>query len=248
MIRYHTTDGSGIDHMKYDAKMPTVWAQHCPGVFLLYARKTHREKTGGNMKALKIFLSAVLAGMTIGIGGTVYLSVDNSLAGALLFTVGLYAICTQGLHLFTGKAGYIVEHGAAYLFTLLIIWLGNLVGTGLVAIAVRSSRICAIASKAGAIAAIRMNDGMPSLFLLAILCGLLMYTAVEGYRKTQNPLILFCCVAAFILCGFEHCIADMYYFSAAAAWNARSAARILVITSGNLLGCALLPLYHRLPD
>lgn len=200
------------------------------------------------MKALKILLSAVLAGMAIGVGGTVYLSMESSLAGALLFTVGLYAICTQGLHLFTGKAGYIAEHGAKYLLTLAIIWLGNLLGTGLVAAIVRSSRISAITGRADAIAAAKINDGMLSLFLLSILCGLLMYTAVEGYRRTQNPLILFCCVAAFILCGFEHCVADMYYFSAAAAWDAQSAARILVITLGNLLGCVLLPLFHKLPD
>ena len=41
------------------------------------------------MKSLKLFLSALLAGMAIGIGGTVYLSVQSSVVGAVLFAVGL---------------------------------------------------------------------------------------------------------------------------------------------------------------
>lgn len=45
----------------------------------------------------RIFVLAVLAGIAIGIGGIVYLSVDNKVVGALLFTVGLYTICIHGL-------------------------------------------------------------------------------------------------------------------------------------------------------
>ena len=55
---------------------------------------------------LHAFVLAVLAGIAIGIGGTVYLSMDNKTAGALMFTVGLYTICIHGLNLYTGKVGY----------------------------------------------------------------------------------------------------------------------------------------------
>ena len=41
---------------------------------------------------VKTFLDAFLAGIVIGIGGVVYLGVENRIAGSLLFTVGLYAI------------------------------------------------------------------------------------------------------------------------------------------------------------
>ena len=38
----------------------------------------------------KIFLSAILAGMVIGFGGTVFLSVENTVIGSLFFTIGLF--------------------------------------------------------------------------------------------------------------------------------------------------------------
>ena len=50
----------------------------------------------------RIFFSAVAAGIGIAIGGTVYMSLDNKIAGALLFTAGLYAIVLNGLHLYNG--------------------------------------------------------------------------------------------------------------------------------------------------
>ena len=51
----------------------------------------------------KIFLSAILAGAVIAFGGTVFLSVENTVVGSLFFTIGLFVVCTRGLHLFTGK-------------------------------------------------------------------------------------------------------------------------------------------------
>ena len=51
----------------------------------------------------KIFLSALLAGAIVAVGGTAYLSIESGVIGALFFTVGLFVICTRGLHLFTGK-------------------------------------------------------------------------------------------------------------------------------------------------
>jgi len=54
------------------------------------------------MKTLKTFVGAVLAGISIGLGGLVFLAVDNKVIGAALFTVGLFTVCTFGLNLFTG--------------------------------------------------------------------------------------------------------------------------------------------------
>ena len=54
----------------------------------------------------KIFLSAILAGAVIAFGGTVFLSVENTVVGSLFFTIGLFVVCTRGLHLFTGKVCY----------------------------------------------------------------------------------------------------------------------------------------------
>ncbi|MFQ9108137.1 MAG: formate/nitrite transporter family protein [Coprococcus sp.] len=80
-----------------------------------------------------------------------------------------------------------------------------------------------------------------SLFILGIFCGTLMYIAVEGYKQTKNPLILFVCVAGFILCGFEHCIADMFYVSVAQMWSTRAFLCVVVISLGNAVGGMLIP-------
>lgn len=199
-------------------------------------------------KYLRMFALAVLAGIAIGIGGIVYLSLENKIAGALMFTVGLYTICVHGLNLYTGKVGYLVEEPLSYLADLLIIWLGNLAGTGLAAAAALQTRISGISLAAVALCEAKMRDSLPSLFLLAIFCGFLMFVAVDGYKSAKNPVILFMGVAAFILCGFEHCIADMFYFSVAGVWSAQAVINILIITLGNSVGGMLIPLIKKLPS
>ena len=62
----------------------------------------------------KIFLSAILAGAVIAFGGTVFLSVENTVIGSLFFTIGLFVVCTRGLHLFTGKVCYVFDNDMAY--------------------------------------------------------------------------------------------------------------------------------------
>lgn len=190
----------------------------------------------------RIFLLAVLAGGAIGIGGIAYLSLSNKVVGALMFTVGLYTICIHGLNLFTGKVGYLAEQPPAYLADLAVIWLGNWLGTWLAAMGAVHSRIAGISEAAGELCSVKVTDSLASLFLLGIFCGALMYIAVEGYKKTGNPVILFACVATFILSGFEHCIADMFYFSAAGLWSADTLLRTAVITVANGLGGVLIPL------
>ena len=195
------------------------------------------------MKEMKdALILAVMAGVAIGIGGTVYLSVEPKSLGAVLFSVGLYIICVQKLNLFTGKVGYLVGEKADYLLFLAVVWIGNFAGTFLVGWLTQYTRIAGLSEKAAALCAVKNGDTLLSLFLLGIWCGLLMYAAVDSYKKCQNPLILMFCVAVFILCGFEHCIADMYYYSAAGMWSADALLRILVITVGNSVGGVLLPL------
>lgn len=55
-------------------------------------------------KYVRLFALAVLAGAAIGIGGIVFLSLENKIGGALMFTAGLYSICVHGLNLFTGQS------------------------------------------------------------------------------------------------------------------------------------------------
>ena len=89
------------------------------------------------MKALKTFIGGILAGICIAIGGTVFLSLDNKVLGALFFTVGLFAVCTFDFNLYTGKVCYVFDQDRRYALNLPLIWLGNLAGAFLTAAAER---------------------------------------------------------------------------------------------------------------
>ena len=192
-------------------------------------------------KYLGEFLLAVLAGMAIGIGGVIYLALENKIVGSLMFTVGLYTIVLNGLYLFTGKIGYMVNEKAPYIITLVVTWLGNLCGTFLAAKMVAATRMSSISEAAANASAVKVSQTLWSALLLAIFCGMLMFIAVDGYKQTKNPIILFICVSVFILCGFEHCIADMFYFSLAEVWSPKTLLITLVITVGNSIGGMLIP-------
>lgn len=191
-------------------------------------------------KVMKTILLAVLAGILIGIGGAAYLSIEIKIVGALMFTVGLYTICIQELNLFTGKVGYLPERNPIFILDLLYIWIGNFIGTFLAAIFILCTRISGIAETAKIMCQTKLTDSYGSLLALGIFCGILMFIAVDGYAKTKNPIILFLGVASFILCGFEHCIADMFYFSIAQMWSLEAVIRVFIITLGNAIGGMLI--------
>lgn len=195
----------------------------------------------------RIFLKAAAAGITIGIGGAVYLTLENRVIGAVLFGVGLYTIVLNGLFLYTGKVGDLIsaKDKKAYILQLVFTWLGNLAGTALAAAAISVTRIRNLGRTAEVICKTKLADTPHSILILAVFCGILMYVAVDGFREKGNPLILFFCVTVFILCGFEHCIANMFYFSLAGAWSLRAVIYLLLMTLGNSVGGILLPLVKK---
>ena len=198
---------------------------------------------------INILVRAFLTGIAIGIGGAVFLSCESKVAGAFLFGTGLFTILTFGFYLYTGKVGYIVENKPEYIGEVALIWLGNLIGTFVFARLLLLTRVAGIASKAASICEVKMNDSLVSLFVLAIFCGMLMFIAADGYKKinheTGKCLAIFLPVMAFILSGFEHCIANMFYFSLADAWTVKSFGYLLVMTLGNAAGGMLIPLCRK---
>lgn len=201
----------------------------------------------------KTFTGAVLAGIAIGLGGLVFLSVDNKVIGSFLFTIGLFTVCTMGFNLFTGKVCYTFQNDMAYKIGLPVIWLGNLVGTGLTAGCAWMTRVApAVSEKAMALCQTKLNDSILSLFFLGILCNIFIYIGVEGYKSNPHEfgkyLALVFGVMVFILCGTEHCVADMFYFWMAGAWSDQAVLRLLVITLGNAVGGVLLPLLRGLQN
>lgn len=202
------------------------------------------------MKLLKIFVPAVMSGLFIGVGGAVFLSVESRYLGAFLFSVGLFAILSMGLNLYTGKVCYVFDNPPSYCLTLLVIWLGNLAGALLCGQALLLTRSgAALCEKAAAVCAVKLGDSPLSIIILAMFCNLLICLAVEGYKKIPNALgkylaIIFA-IMVFILAGFEHCVANMFYFTLARVWSVRTFLYLLLMTLGNSLGGVIIPLYNR---
>ena len=104
--------------------------------------------------------------------------------------------------------------------------------------------------KANEICLLKLNDNILSILILSFFCGMLMYIAVNGYKTISDNvgknIVLFLCVVVFILCGFEHCIANMYYFSIANMWNFKSFLYLLIMILGNSFGGVFIPLSNKL--
>lgn len=201
---------------------------------------------------MKDFIKSVLAGIMIGIGGTIYLSIDNKVVGASLFGIGLFMIVIYGFNLYTGKIGYLVDNfnfNFKYIKMLVITLIGNFIGTFFVGYILKFTRIYSlIHDKAKLLVNVKLDDSLISILILAFFCGILMYLAVNTYKENKDIskyLGVFLGVIVFILCGFEHCIANMYYFSVANIWNLNTLLYLLIMILGNSLGGMLIPLCNK---
>ena len=192
-------------------------------------------------------IKGIFAGLMIGIGGTIYLSLDNKMVGSFLFSIGLLMICMYNMNLYTGKIGYIVVNKKSYLIELLLTLIGNFIGTYILAFCMLSSRFSSISDKAKVICEMKLNDNLISLLILSCLCGILMYIAVNNYKKHSTSIGkymgIFMCVMVFILSGFEHSVANMFYFSVASMLSWNSLLYLFVMVMGNSIGAILISLY-----
>lgn len=199
-------------------------------------------------KNINILFKGIYAGIMIGIGGTVYLSISNSIIGAIFFSVGLLTICIYKMNLYTGMIGYIIENKLNYIVTLLLTLIGNFIGTMITSLLVLNTRIANISVRAKEISAIKINDNYLSIFILSIFCGMLMYIAVNTFKKEKDSIVrylaIFICVIVFILSGFEHCIANMYYISLAKLWSLKSVLSMLIMILGNSVGSIFIAIFN----
>lgn len=177
-----------------------------------------------------VLVNAVLAGMMIGFGCIIYLMCPDKIVGSFLFSFGLLTIVCREQWLYTGKIGYLREVGIP---KILITLVGNFIGTFIVGSAIRLTRV-----QPGITTVVepKLNDSPLSLFILSIACGIMMYLAVDSYKRSRSWLFVMLPVAIFILSGFEHCIANMCYFTIANVWCPRTFGLLLIMIIGNAVG------------
>ena len=193
------------------------------------------------MSNIKVFVSSVLAGCCIGFSGVIYLLSENKVLGSMFFAIGLLTICSYSLHLYTGKICYVFQNDKRFALQIPIVWLGNLIGTGIIAIICMITRNgVKLFDAAQTLCDVKMSDSYISLFMLGLFCNIMIYIAVEGHSKIPfeigKYLSLFLGVMVFILCGFEHSVADMFYFWMCMNWSVDSVIRLIIITMGNAVG------------
>lgn len=197
------------------------------------------KKTKFNIKQYRwgrIFSRSVLAGIMIGLAGVVNLSVDNKFVGALLFSFGLITILAQSLNLYTGKIGTI--NLSCEWFMLPVIIFGNFIGTNIIAWGMSLTRFGeTLNQSAYVIVQNKLADNWFSILLLSIGCGIMMYLAVKGWTEnTSTWLIVILPVMIFILSGFEHSIANMFYFAMANEYSIKAFLYVGLMLIGNAIG------------
>lgn len=199
-----------------------------------------------------IFFKGIMAGIMIGIGGIVYLMAENKVIGSCLFSFGLFTIIRYGFALYTGKVGYIPENKPYYIAEVVVTFIGNACGTSLAAGLVLLTRVGdKVHEKAEAAMTVKTNDGIASCFVLGIFCGLLMYLAVQNAKSCRevgaDTSMVFGTVVPvmiFILSGFNHSVADCFYYFAAYP-TGKGALYILIVAFGNAIGGMLVPCMKR---
>lgn len=196
------------------------------------------------MKHEQTFLKAIMAGVYIGIAGLIYLSVDNTIIGALFFSFGLLVILSRGYYLYTGKVGYLLPYEKGYMVMLLKTLLGNAVGIFAVARLFRLTGVDAVVERGALIYDLKLDNAFYQTLILSIFCGMMMYIAVDSYKKAKldslKVLLVIMPVAIFILAKFEHSIANMLYLFIGNKFTFQSFLWIMIMVVGNGIGGVLL--------
>ena len=224
-------------------------------------------KTKANLKTSKMLLLGVLAGMFIaiaGVGATFGSVYVGKIVGAMIFPVGLIMVVIAGSELFTGNNLMISAwlrgeiSGIKLLRNWFIVFFGNLLGALFITILVVYSGVFDnIADQVIATATTKSNLIFHEAFIRGILCNFLVCIAVWMAFSTNSVsgkvLAIYGPIMIFVLCGFEHCVANMFYGPAGILIAAKNNIaldalsldlflrnNLIPVTLGNMFGVSIL--------
>lgn len=212
-------------------------------------------------KHIDVILYGAYAGMAIGLGGLLNVLSNTwfsanpwlgRIMGSLVFPIGLTLVCVLELNLFTGKIGYLLDNNKKYLGFLGLVYFGNIIGSlimggfCLVTLKETTTYQTVLGISGGKL----FTQGITFLSIMkcfsgAVLCGVLVYIAIFCY-KTLKPIWakfvgIFLSIGLFVFLKFDHCIANMFYFSFSWSWNnPLSYLNIAIVTLGNSFGAIAL--------
>jgi formate/nitrite transporter len=212
----------------------------------------------------QMFMLAVLAGAFIGFGAAAYTMVMTGvdptygparLLGGVVFALGLILVIVGGAELFTGNAlmtmaavDGLIRPGEL-VRSWVIVYLGNTLGAVGLAVAFGLSGLLdgPMGPTAAKIAAAKLSLPPLEAFVRGMLCNALVCLAIwlTFAARTAGGKILAILwpIAAFVLLGLEHSVANLYFFPQAALAGAEVPlgavlANLAWVTLGNVLGGA----------
>lgn len=217
----------GNRELKIDSLLPPEMAEKAEDVGVA---KSH-------MDSLTLFLLAVLAGAFIGLGADLCtITATNNglefglskLVCGLVFCIGLILVIVAGAELFTGNNLILMAtiSKKVSISKLLrnwgIVYVGNFIGSIATAYLIFQTKQYlmadgAVGAKAIAIATAKCDPslGFSVFFFRAIMCNALVCLAVwlcfSARTSTDKILCILFPITAFVACGFEHCVANMYF-------------------------------------
>ena len=185
-------------------------------------------------KKRNIFIMGCMAGMFIAFGAccssaAMFGIKDPGMAklvAGTIFPVGLMLIILVGGELFTGDCLMIMGaldkkyRAATMLYKLVVVFVSNMIGAAVVVVLVYfSGQLNMSDGTLGAyaikVAYTKVNMNYSAAFTSAILCNILVCLAVlMAYSATDvtgKVFAVFFPILAFVVGGFEHCVANMYY-------------------------------------
>lgn len=194
-----------------------------------------------------IFQSSTVAGLTLGLAGFLYLSILSfstafpiytpfiKIIAAIAFSYGLLDIVYNKRCLYTGKIGATNIYSKENWLQLLICLISNIIALSIVAccLNILNPNLILVANT---IVETKLVQTWYQLLLNGIGCGIFMYLAVNA----ENKAMVMFSVVGFILCGFEHCLADWFYFCVSN--YTIPVVEFLIILLGNTIGANLIRL------
>ena len=169
---------------------------------------------------------AAAASFLIGLSNFALLKLGEPI-GPVLFSLGLLGVCVMELNLFTGKCGFLIEDRLSIMQLVVILVINLLFGYAIgVIFALMDESI--IPTAEAKVVSWGISWGY---FLKSVMCGAIMYIAVELYRRGTKLGILIG-VPLFIFCGFQHSIANAITMGVAMEFNPA----LFVCVAGNFVG------------
>lgn len=208
------------------------------------------------MNYIKTLIKGILAGICISIGGWLCLKTNavmsNNILGAFLFPIGLILICNFGYFLYTGKICYLFENKEqtykTKIIDLCLGLCGNMLGCLIISLllnlAARNLNYVVFENVQNMVL-IKVNYKWYEMIILSAFCGMLVYVAVEGFKVIENIIgkyvVLILAIAGFIICGFEHSVANMFYYFLAGDFSYKAILSLLICVVGNSIGGLFIP-------